>query len=526
MASGLIQLVAVGVQDEKLTRDPVITFFQSVYDPYVNFAIESIENTWNGVADFGRKVQVDLSRSGDLVTKCTIEVDLPELRDWTGTGQAGVAWAPNLAHALVQEVCVNIGGVDIDRHYGMWWDAWTNLTLPAEKRVGYNRMIGQQNLEYVAAPPNSSQVNPALEQSVAVGGTVQTNQVTGVSLRTTGNQTCKNSVAATVITQVADPPVLEETEVDPTVVNYHPAQKLFIPLRFWFNCDWGLALPLIALQFHQVRIQVHFRRFEECIVLCPGASDADTPPTVASNEPSNLSPTTGSVRPLSMVGSVLWVDYVYLDNDARQHMAQNPHEYLIKQLQYNQGEGIGTDKPRIRLNFNHPCTELVMFFQENAAVVRGESENGDLNDTASIYGGNQWNWYAQFTPNSPTDATNVGAQPVNTLKLQMNGQDRFAARTGDYFNLVQPYYHHSNIPVESEDHLDTRYRGLLVYSFALDPEEHQPQGTANASRLDTMTIIASLANIGSGNEGVAHVFAVNYNFFRVAGGMGGVAFAS
>ena len=108
----------------------------------------------------------------------------------------------------------------------------------------------------------------------------------------------------------------------------------------------------------------------------------------------------------------------------------------------------------------------------------------------------------------------------------MNGQDRFAARTGDYFNLVQPYYHHSNIPVESEDHLDTRYRGLLVYSFALDPEEHQPQGTANASRLDTMTIIASLANIGSGNEGVAHVFAVNYNFFRVAGGMGGVAFAS
>jgi len=181
MPGGLIQLVAVGVQDEKLTRDPEITFFKSVYDPYVNFAMESIENTFQGVCDFGRKVQVDIQRNGDLVTKMTLEVDVPELVDATGTGVAGVSWAPTLGHTLVRQVCVNIGGTDIDRHYGIWWDAWTELTLPTGKRVGYNLMIGQQNVQPVVGLPNGGPGSP-------------TPQITAVTLRTVGNQTCKNSI--------------------------------------------------------------------------------------------------------------------------------------------------------------------------------------------------------------------------------------------------------------------------------------------------------------------------------------------
>jgi len=490
MPGGLIQLVAVGVQDEKLTRDPEITFFKSVYDPYVNFAMESIENTFQGVCDFGRKVQVDIQRNGDLVTKMTLEVDVPELVDVTGTGVAGVSWAPNLGHTLVRQVCVNIGGTDIDRHYGIWWDAWTELTLPTGKRVGYNLMIGQQNVQPVVGLPNGGPGSP-------------TPQITAVTLRTVGNQTCKNSIAP----------------LDPTVKLGHAAQRLYIPLRFWFNENWGLALPLIALQFHQVRVQYEFRSFTECVVLCPcDANAGDVAPSIGPGGP-------GTISPLNLDNCVLWVDYIYLDNDARQHYAQNPHEYLIKQLQYNQGDGVTTFTPRVRLNFNHPTSELVLWFQEDDAVNRGTSPNCP---GGAIYGGNQWNFYAVFdAATGPLlDPSEFGTNPVADMKLQMNGQDRFAARTGDYFNLVQPYYHHSNVPVLSPDGLDTRSRGLLVYSFALDPEEQQPQGTANFSRIDTSQIVATLRNIGAGNDGRCHCFAVNYNFFRVAGGMGGLAFAA
>ena len=483
MPSAVVQLVAVGVQDEKLTRDPEVTFFKSVYDPYVNFAMESMENTFSGVVDFGRKVQVDIQRNGDLVTHMLLEVDIPELVDNQGTGQSGVSWAPNLGHTLVKQTCVNIGGTDIDRHYGIWWDAWMELTLPAEKRVGYNLMIGQQNVQPVVGLNNGGGATPS---------------ATAITLRTVGNQTVKSS----------------EATGDDTIKQGHPAQRLYVPLKFWFNCNPGLALPLIALQFHQVRIQIEFRPASECVVFsAPNIDGGDLAPALL-----------GGVNNLHLDGAVLWVDYIYLDNDARQHYAQNPHEYLIKQLQYNQGEGVTTFTPRIRLNFNHPTTELVFWFQEDDAVNRGAVQ-GDPN---AIYGGNQWNFYAVFdAATGPLlDASEFGSNPVSTLKLQMNGQDRFAERTGDYFNLVQPYFHHSNVPVNSPDGLDTRSRGLLVYSFALDPEEHQPQGTANFSRLDTSTIIATLRNIGAGNDGKAHVFACNYNFFRVAGGMGGTAFAA
>ena len=150
MPGGLIQLVAVGVQDEKLTRDPEITFFKSVYRPYVNFAMESIENTFSGVIDFGRRIQLDVQRNGDLVHQMTWEVTLPELgQDQTQSplpgAPGGVCWAPNIGHTLIRNVEVIIGGTEIDKQYGIWFDVYDELTMPEEKRRGYNRMIGQQN---------------------------------------------------------------------------------------------------------------------------------------------------------------------------------------------------------------------------------------------------------------------------------------------------------------------------------------------------------------------------------------------
>jgi hypothetical protein len=469
-----------------------MTFFKSVFDPYVNFALESMETSLNGQPDFGRKAQVDIQRNGDLVTNMLLEVDMPELACAANEAivdgtPVGVSWAPNLGHALIQETCINIGGVDIDRHYGIWWDAWMALTLPVGKRLGYNQMIGQQNLDYVAGTPNSV-----------------LNNATPVTVQTQGNQTAKNGIVNT------------SPETDP-IFTSHPAQRLYIPLKFWFNCNPGLALPLIALQFHQVRLQVKFRPVSELVVLtCAEVEVPPAPPALVVPE------VEGGLNNLHIENVCLWVTYVFLDNDARQHYAQNPHEYLIKQLQFNCGESVTGSAPKLDLRFNHPTTELMLWFQEDAAV----------QTDANGCGGNQWNFYAIFDTTGPvsgsaSDAPEFfAAQPVAQLKLRLNGQDRYAFRTGDWHNLVQPYFHHSNIAFESEDQLDTRYRGLQVYSFALDPEDQQPNGTTNFSRIDTATICANLVNIGSGNPGVAYIFGINYNFFRVAGGMGGVAFAA
>ena len=111
-----------------------------------------------------------------------------------------------------------------------------------------------------------------------------------------------------------------------------------------------------------------------------------------------------------------------------------------------------------------------------------------------------------------------GENPVVTAKLQLNGQDRFSEREGTYFDLVQPYQHHTRTP-------DT---GINVYSFALRPEEHQPSGTCNFSRIDnaTLQLVVSAAAIGSANTAKVRVYATNYNVLRVMSGMGGLAYSN
>jgi hypothetical protein len=217
----------------------------------------------------------------------------------------------------------------------------------------------------------------------------------------------------------------------------------------------GLALPLIALQYHEVKINIDFETKTNMF-------DNDTP--------------TGDLENCS-----LWVDYIFLDTDERRRFAQLSHEYLIEQLQFTGDESLAN--PRIKLNFNHPCKELVW------VVVPDDSD---------------WNSYVDNTAN-----------PVKTAKLQLNGHDRFAERDGDYFNLVQPFQHHENVPTN---------KGINVYSFALRPEEHQPSGTLNMSRIDTAVL--NLTPVDNSLTGKVKVFAVNYNVLRIMSGMGGLAYSN
>jgi hypothetical protein len=408
MGGGLMQLVAYGAQDIYLTSNPQITFFKVVYRRHTNFACESIEQTFNGSVDFGRKVTATISRNGDLITNCWVEAMLPAL---TSGG-----YVNSVGHALLKEVELEIGGQRIDKHYSDWLEIWSELTVPAEKRDGYKLMVGKRD------------VNPT-----------------------------------------------EVTE---------DAQKVYVPLQFFFNRNPGLALPLIALQYHEVKINIQFGSLDECTY---GASGQTGEATVAADS----------------LKASLYVDYVYLDTDERRRFAQMSHEMLIEQLQFTGDESVNAgSNNKIRLNFNHPVKELIW-------VVKNGDDTDDSNPFSYGADGDTF-----FEGSDGLDA-GTDKDTVENAKLLLNGHDRFSERDGSYFRLVQPYQHHTCVPKKN----------IYCYSFALKPEEHQPSGTCNFSRIDNATLSLKV-NGSSGTTKLAKVYATSYNVLRIMSGMGGLAYSN
>jgi hypothetical protein len=330
-----------------------------------------------------------------------------------------------------------------------------------------------------------------------------------------------------------------------------------VPLQFWFCRNPGVAIPLIALQYHEVRINVDFETWENCVY-----AEDDT----------------GAKRPdaLSLAAASLYIDYVYLDTEERRRFAQQSHEYLIEQVQYTGAESITSSSNKIQLNFNHPVKELMWVVQRDSfvdcsfsqwiAAVGGQQPFNYSDDfsTEGIIMSLLTQGTASQTPQTtvPLGGTNVdmytegvdgaiegrtgtagqeeefnngvnyllakvilqsgvrceGKNPVEVCKLQLNGQDRFTEREGSYFDRVQPYQHHCRTPST----------GINCYSFALRPEEHQPSGTCNFSRIDkaTLQLTVSLNTVTQFRTAQVRVYALNYNVLRVMSGMGGLAYSN
>ena len=381
-----MQLVAYGAQDIYLTGNPQITFFKVVYRRHTNFAVEAIEQTFNGTPDFGGRGVVPITRNGDLVTKMYLKTSISADADLS----SGDELVGHVGFALIKSVELQIGGTKIDKQYGYWMYMWDQLTRGVDQQGNYDRMIQADN-----------------------------DSGTGSS-------------------------------------------SLYVPLSFFCCRNDGLALPLIALQYHDVRLEFEFE----------SASNLDTHGR------------TGDTG-LTLSNTTLLVDYIYLDSEERKRFAQASHEYLIEQLQFTGVESVNAGASNnIRLNFNHPVKELVW-------AVKNSDTTAD---------------YFDFD-------TTSGNNPVVNALLQLNGHDRFSRETGKYFNHVQPWQHHTCSPAV----------GINVYSFALKPEEHQPSGTCNFSRIDNATLNLTLASDCGSN---LYIFAVNYNVLRVMSGMGGVAYSN
>jgi len=432
-----MQLVAYGAQDVYLTGNPQITFFKVVYRRHTNFAIESIEQTFNGTADFGRKVTATISRNGDLIHKMYLQTDLPAQEVSAGEY---FKWAENVGHALVKNVEVEIGGQKIDKHYGDWLNIWSELTVGSDQKSGFDRMIGAH---LNRTPPSETNGTDGVADSFGAGGALS-------------------------------------------------ATTLYIPLQFWFNRNPGLALPLIALQYHEVKINFEFRASSEL----SGANLAGVAYTAMDSGD-------------SLANTSLWVDYIYLDTDERRRFAQVSHEYLIEQLQFTGEETVSSASKTATLNFNHPVKELVWVAQSDVNI--SEQQYNNYGTQGRIAGDETGGRFVDAVY-SKTGAVR-SLNPVSKAKLQLNGHDRFAERSGDYFNFVQPYQHHTCTPGV----------GINVYSFALNPEEHQPSGTCNFSRIDNASLQLTMTDSSSRK---LRVYAVNYNVLRIMSGMGGLAYSN
>ena len=461
---GLMQLVAYGAQDVYLTGNPQITFFKVVYRRHTNFAMESIENPFNGNPRFGTQVTCTIQRNGDLISRMYLQATLPAVTLATTDGSgAQFRWLNWVGHNLVDWVELQIGGQRIDKHYGDWLQIWNELTQEAGKQAGYAKMVGNV---------------PQLTNLIVQGGEPCDNACSGGEPNSSGE-----------------------------LLACAPEYTLYIPLQFWFCRNPGLALPLIALQYHEVRINLQFNDLQNlCWEISPQAA-------------AGLHVIRDRVNSANLVAASLYVDYIYLDTDERRKFAQVSHEYLIETLQFTGGESITSSANKLKLNFNHPCKELVWVVQRDSFVA---CDDATVNPWKGQQPFNFSDWWDRSVLESGYSVTRfegmAGKNPVVYALLQLNGHDRFQGREGRYFNEVQPFQHHTNVPAV----------GINVYSFALQPEQHQPSGTCNLSRIDNTTLQLTVSNnaVGTVTSSTVYVYATNYNVLRVMSGMGGLAYSN
>jgi hypothetical protein len=464
-----MQLVAYGAQDVYLTGQPKVTFFQAVYKRHTNFAMENIQQTVNGTPSNSGRVSVTIARNGDLVGNMYVRLQPTQASasNLTSTNTTiDMNWVAERAIAAVE---LTIGGQRIDKHYQTWFRLYAEVFLGESDKINYGKMCSSPS------------------------------------------------------------PVADATNVN----------SVYLPLLFFFNRNPGLYLPLIALQYHEVRLDFDLTAYFTSYF--------------------------GSSAQVFEV----WANYIYLDTEERRRFAQKGHEYLIEQVQHTGGDSItatggNPNSQTIRLSFNHPVKELIWCYQNTTSTATNSMWNFStscanvnitcaasplyapgilphaagcprlfsnvlVNGTGTAAAGQATSatqylsniyWIEEGSTNaiaatgSQSGLSAVEVGPLYNFKVVLNGQDRFKEQTGKYFNQYQPFLYHTGTP----------YPGIYVYSFALQPEEHQPTGTCNFSRIDNAQVAINLKS--NYTTPLQKMFAINYNILRIQSGMGGLAFSN
>lgn len=518
MGAGQIILIAFGIQDIFITGDPQITLFKVLYRRHTNFSIEPVVQEFNTTRiRFGQTISCTLSRTGDLVNKVYLVVELPVISSFTGVNcvdpKTRFAWVRKIGYALINKIEIEIGGQLIDRQYGSWMYIWNELNS-SKKFTGLSNMIG-------------------------------------------------------------DVPELT------TFSNGKQGYTLMVPLQFWFCKYSSLSLPIVALQYNEVKINVELNSQENCYLVGPtqyipinspsfvhfrqgeiiqqtlGGSSvygifmnydvttgylyyiraSDT--AFQSFDPSTISSTVGtnidlvrqlytiyglcsgySVLPVDSTKEVnikitapqltslilpkcyLDVEYIYLDVEERFRFINTAHEYLIEQVQIGAIKNIQSKSVQINLSLNHPCRALFWGTQLGLCV--------NAKDT--------FNYTNSLVRDLNTDSL-CGKNLVKSGQLILNSIARFASFPSSYFNWIQPYQYFQTNPEE----------GVNVFSFGLGPGQYQPAGTCNMSKMDfislALTFDATAISNGGSRTNII-IYGLAYNILRIINGLGGLLFSN
>jgi len=558
----LIQLAAYGAQNQYLNGNPQFTYFRGVFRRHTNFAMEMIElpSTANNELSLDKTTQLSfpIDRNGDLVSNVYFAFELPDIYSsynpnvpFEDVEKSGFQfqWIDSIGTNIINNCQLIIGGQLISQLYGEWIRIWHEMFCDISMK-NFDEMIG--NVPELFAPKNSigstgvyptSSLSPSLNSDPEIF--TQSQYITNSYLK---------------------PPSIK-------------GRTITVPLNFFFQQSFGLALPLIALQYHEVVIQIELKPLLSLYTI----NDNRLPRTTTFGQriiPDIGEPTHSIQNFITLIDSntfiygqdlssiqnsyVGWgfnprlqVNYIFLDDDERKRFADVTHEYLIEQVIRVENTSYSSSNATINLTLQNPVKELIWMVQrddfasnnifgnytnwpistidpgslayirntigETSVVLTGENTVGTskatLVDTA-------WQAFESGTIPQKFNFNNFQKYPISRSTLLFNGQERFSTQKYDYFQNTQFYQHG----------IRNIYEGIHLYSFALEPTKFQPSGTCNMSRLQSLQLKLNFAPIPTlmGRDGTMNsayqynviVYSVNYNIFRVLAGMGGLAFVS
>ena len=558
MGGGLMQLVAYGAQDVYLSGSPQITFFKVVYRRHTNFAVEPIQQVWNGAADFGRTVTCNINRNGDLITNMYLAVTL------NATPSSSVAWGyvNRLGNALIEETKVEIGGQKIDEQYGDWLNIWYELTHKTGQERGYAKLIGDV--------PNLTSISSSGKRAYNLYVPLQYwfNRNNGLALPLIALQ--YHDVRMTVQFQQAINCLNWVGSVQPSTANLMADSYLLIDyvyldseerkrfaqasheylieqLQFTGSESLSSTNNKYRLNFnHPCKYLIwapHLERYNNRAkyVVYPTASSSSSGSGVTSSLgrtdwvaatalfsklvflASNLATAT-TVRTVDASGNLqvegeVVTPVANVSNCLLASVAAKVNAKLVVSAVGQSGTQPASVNDVVLLSTDVQIEDMSNTLDALVAGGTNVANASTFLNTVAVNAINPFN-YGNFL-----DGTD---NPVVQGKLQLNGQDRFQVRDGNYFNYVQPWQHFSNTPAD----------GINVYSFALKPEEHQPSGSCNFSRIDNATLQVDVGTynapssgygvnfLGTNSNSLLNIYTVNYNVLRVMSGMAGTAYSN
>jgi len=471
MTGGLMSLLAVGSQDVYLTVEPQMSYFKQVYQRPTNFGMQGIKLTFNNAPTLGQssgKFICKLGRNGDLVKDIALQLTLPAIYS---DDNYRFRWTTNMQNYMLIEYSVVIDRYTIDIRYGEWLDIWNELTLSQDKKTAFNNLVGN----------TQNYMNPTTLEPIVI---IKNNKIAFSSYpASTG----------------PDNPSL-------------PSKDIFIPLDFWFCKNPSLALPLIALQYDDININITLNSVENLYQVYDHVTKIYMSPTQYNSVyGTNINIGTftryggGGLTTVDL-NAYLEVNYIFLDTPERTFLAQTSTiEVLVEQLkQVEFGGSVTANNNSYYLELQNPIKEIIWILRRRDA--------------------RHYNDWANYTASQPADSS----KPIlNTAKFVWNGLDRIDFKSGNYFNLLQPYTYHTGTPRQ----------GIYAYSFALYPEKVQPSGSFNSTMVQTIQIQLTTNNFTPSTNQIITtnaqldnsynltVYVISYNVFKIIGGKGQMTFS-